>query len=106
MVDTGDVVMYAHLVTYGHLVSSVNGSESWMESSKPPCRRRSRGEKRSEVTKGALLNAASEIFAEKGMDLTTIDNITERANLGKGTFYYYFDNKNDIIELSGYLVVS
>lgn len=31
------------------------------------------------------------------MDLTTIDEITNRADVGKGTFYYYFKSKGGLI---------
>jgi len=48
-------------------------------------------------TRQKLLDAASNLFAEKGLDLTTIDDITERADVGKGTFYYHFKNKEGLI---------
>ena len=50
-------------------------------------------------TQQKLLEAASNLFAEKGLDLTTIDDITERADVGKGTFYYHFKNKEGIIKV-------
>lgn len=59
--------------------------------------RKSRAEQRSEITRRALLDAAREMFAEKGMDLATVDDITDRANLGKGTFYYHFNNKEEVV---------
>ena len=46
----------------------------------------------------ALINAARQLFSEKGLDLTTIDDITSRADVGKGTFYYHFENKADLIK--------
>ncbi len=49
------------------------------------------------ATRRRLLKAARELFAEKGMDLTTIDDITQRADVGKGTFYYHFADKNEIV---------
>lgn len=49
-------------------------------------------------TRQKLLEAARSLFAEKGLDLTTIDDITERADVGKGTFYYHFKNKEGIIK--------
>ena len=60
--------------------------------------KKTRGELRTEATRQALLSAASELFAEKGMDLTTIDDITVRADVAKGTFYYHFKNKNRLIK--------
>lgn len=59
--------------------------------------RMSRQDKRTRATRRRLLKAARELFAEKGMDLTTIDDITQRADLAKGTFYYHFDDKNEVI---------
>ncbi len=60
-------------------------------------KKQSRGELRSEATRQALLDSARTLIAEKGMDLTTIDDITQQADVGKGTFYYYFRNKNAIV---------
>ena len=53
--------------------------------------------RRVRATRRRLLKAARELFAEKGIDLTTIDDITERADVGKGTFYNHFTDKNEII---------
>lgn len=62
-----------------------------------PKRKKDRATKRTEATRDALINAARSVFSEKGLDLTTIDDITERADVGKGTFYYHFENKADLI---------
>jgi len=56
-----------------------------------------RQRRRVKATRLKLLNAAREMFAEKGFDSTTIDDITERADVGKGTFYYHFTDKQDLI---------
>jgi len=60
-------------------------------------RRLSRQDKKTLATRRRLLKAAREIFSEKGIDLTTIDDITQRADLAKGTFYYHFTDKNEVI---------
>ena len=60
--------------------------------------KKSRGELKTEATRQALLDAAREMFAEKGLDLTTIDDITHRADVGKGTFYYHFKSKGRLIQ--------
>ena len=57
----------------------------------------SRQDRRVSATRQKLLNAARHVFAEKGMDLATIDDITQRADVGKGTFYYHFKNKEGVI---------
>ena len=53
----------------------------------------SRSRKRSQRTRRRLLDAALIMFCENGVDATTIEEITEKADLGKGTFYRYFKNK-------------
>jgi AcrR family transcriptional regulator len=57
----------------------------------------SRTDKRVAKTRTKLLKAALEVFSEYGVDAATIDDITERADLGKGTFYRHFGDKREII---------
>ena len=47
-------------------------------------------------TKDRILGAALEVFAEKGFHLATVDEIAVRADLGKGTLYRYFANKETL----------
>lgn len=57
---------------------------------------RSRIERKKEEKKMALINAAYELFVEKGVASTSIQNIVSRAGVAKGTFYLYFKSKEDI----------
>ena len=54
--------------------------------------------KRGQATLGKLLEAAEEVFAELGYHEASIVKITERAGIGLGTFYLYFDSKQTIFE--------
>lgn len=54
-------------------------------------------QKRSLRTRTRLLQAALTAFGEKGVEATTIEDVTERADLGKGTFYRHFTSKEDIV---------
>jgi AcrR family transcriptional regulator len=47
-------------------------------------------------TRKAILDAAVKLFAEKGFDQTSIEDIATEAGIGKTTIYGYFPNKNDI----------
>lgn len=57
-----------------------------------------RSSRRSRETRHKLLNAAERIFLEKGYDSATTREISERADLGAGTFYVYFRDKRDIYD--------
>jgi AcrR family transcriptional regulator len=43
-----------------------------------------------------ILKAAIDLFSERGFERTTVDEIASRANVGKGTIYLYFENKEKI----------
>jgi AcrR family transcriptional regulator len=59
----------------------------------------SRRQRRRTRTRAALLTAAAELFTEKGVDATTVAAIAERADVGYGSLYNYFDGLEDIIEV-------
>ena len=44
----------------------------------------------------ALLDAAYELFLERGTSKTSVEDITSRAKVGKGTFYLYFADKGSV----------
>jgi AcrR family transcriptional regulator len=48
-------------------------------------------------TRLAIENAALDLFTEKGYEQTTVDEITERAEGSKATFFRYFSTKADVI---------
>ena len=57
----------------------------------------SRIERRREKTSRLLIEVALGLFYEKGIDRTKIEDITERADIGKGTFYQYFETKEELL---------
>lgn len=48
-------------------------------------------------TRKKLLDAGKAIMAEKGLAATTVEDITDRADVGKGSFYYHFGAKDEMI---------
>ena len=65
--------------------------------------RRARGrkpkrEENAEAKFNALLHAASEIVGEHGYVDASISRITERAGVAQGTFYSYFENRQDLFD--------
>lgn len=51
---------------------------------------------RAEARREEILDAAQRIFAERGYHETGIADIAAELGIGHGTFYRYFDNKQDI----------
>lgn len=45
-----------------------------------------------------IINAAIELFSRKGYDATTVNDIAGAANVNKALIYYYFKNKQDILD--------
>ena len=53
-------------------------------------------QKRSIETREKILNAAWELFAEKGYFKTNTNELAERAGVATGSFYGYFNNKKEV----------
>ncbi len=60
----------------------------------------SRRERKKEETRSRIFRAAIHLFREQGFEQTTVDEITERADVAKGTFFNYFPRKDAVL---GYL---
>ena len=59
--------------------------------------RRKRVTKSREDRRQELLNAAVQVFQEKGITEATVADITQAAGVAKGTFYLYFDSKEQLL---------
>src|SRR5262252_6414425 len=57
----------------------------------------SRRERRSAELRERLFRAALALFASKGYAETTVEDITEAADVGKGTFFNYFPSKEHVL---------
>ena len=53
-------------------------------------------DRRIQRTRELLRKALMELIDEKGYDAVTIQDITERANLGRTTFYLHYQSKEDL----------
>lgn len=54
--------------------------------------------KEPEVRKNEILDVAEELFAAKGFDGTSTNDILEKAGIARGTLYYHFKSKEDILD--------
>jgi AcrR family transcriptional regulator len=53
--------------------------------------------KKQKWTKNAIWDAAIDLFAEKGFDDTTIDEIAESARVSRRSFFRYFESKSELM---------
>ncbi len=65
-----------------------------------------RRQRRSAEIRERLFRAALELFAQKGFSETTVEDITEAADVGKGTFFNYFPSKDHILLAFGEMQLS
>lgn len=54
--------------------------------------------KEGEVRKREILIAARDLFIRKGYDQTSVNDILRVVDIAKGTFYYYFKSKEEVLE--------
>ena len=59
----------------------------------PPGRR----QRRRDRTRRAMMRAALQLFGERGYDATTIEDITDAADVAPRTFFHYFASKDDVL---------
>ena len=50
-----------------------------------------------ESIKNRIETAAWQLFYEKGYNGTTVDDIIELSGTSKGSFYYYFNTKDELL---------
>ena len=60
-------------------------------------REQTTGKKKRERTRSALLDSAISVFASKGFEATRIIDITSHADLANGTFYNYYQDKDELL---------
>src|SRR5260370_688972 len=89
-------------MTYSHLwfiVIMTPDSKSLSSNTDPlgPRSAPGRRQRRSADIRERLFRAALNLFAQKGFAETTVEDITESADVGKGTFFNYFPSKDHIL---------
>lgn len=51
-----------------------------------------------ETRKAELIDAAEELFRTRGYHQTSVSDIVKNIGVAQGTFYYYFETKEDVLE--------
>jgi len=63
----------------------------------PHLKNLSRRDRKSAETRLRLFRSALQLFAERGFPNVTVEDITEAADVGKGTFFNYFGSKDHVL---------
>jgi len=66
--------------------------------SPPPAAAGTKRERRKEARPGELLEAALDLFVEKGFAATRVDEVAARAGVSKGTLFLYFPSKEELFK--------
>src|SRR5579872_6970674 len=83
------------IVNYDDLCYSATMSQS-ARRAQPDPEAEPRGARRKRETRSRLLQAAFRLMAVKGMEGVAINEITEAADVGFGSFYNHFESKETI----------
>jgi AcrR family transcriptional regulator len=65
----------------------------------PHLRKLGRRERRAAETRIRLFRNAMRLFAQRGFQNVTVEDITEAADVGKGTFFNYFQSKEQVLSV-------
>ena len=63
-----------------------------------PAEQAPKRERRKEARPGELLDAALDLFVEKGFSATRVEEVAARAGVSKGTLFLYFQSKEDLFK--------
>ena len=67
-------------------------------SSHTPAATAAKRERRKEARPGELLDAALDLFVEKGFAATRVEEVAARAGVSKGTLFLYFPSKDELFK--------
>ena len=81
----------AHPSEFGNLLE-ILGAENL-----PHLQGMGRRERRAAETRLRLFRCALQLFAQHGFPNVTVEDITEAADVGKGTFFNYFESKDHVL---------
>lgn len=51
-----------------------------------------------DIKRNAILDCAEQLFTIRGYEVTTVNAILKEVGIAKGTFYYYFESKEEVMD--------
>jgi len=81
----------------GHTSHSATLLEALASNNLPHLQGMGRRQRRAAETRVRLFRCALQLFAERGFPNVTVEDITETADVGKGTFFNYFKSKDHVL---------
>jgi AcrR family transcriptional regulator len=84
-------------MTKGHTSSSAAFLETLASENLPHLQGMGRRQRRAAETRVRLFRCALQLFAGRGYHNVTVEDITEAADVGKGTFFNYFESKDHVL---------
>ena len=81
----------------GHAIQSAKFAEALAAENLPHLQGMGRRQRRAAETRLRLFRCALQLFAERGFPNVTVEDITEAADVGKGTFFNYFEIKDHVL---------
>jgi AcrR family transcriptional regulator len=61
---------------------------------------------KSQRTKALLMDAAIAVFAKRGIEMASVNEITTHAKVANGTFYYHYTDKKEFVDALGHAVAT
>jgi AcrR family transcriptional regulator len=83
------------MVIYGHWTDMNNSHTTSAAAASSSVK--GRRQRRATETRLRLFRCALQLFAERGFANVTVEEITEAADVGKGTFFNYFESKDHVL---------
>jgi AcrR family transcriptional regulator len=81
----------------GHTSQSTGVADALASEALPHLQGMGRRQRRAAETRLRLFRCALRLFAERGFSNVTVEDITEAADVGKGTFFNYFEGKDHVL---------
>lgn len=81
----------------GRITKRGSNEKSFVAEDLPHLHGMGRRERRAAETRLKLFRCALKLFAERGFPNVTVEEITEAADVGKGTFFNYFASKDHVL---------